>query len=50
MIVSHHPIIFSGLKRLTGRNYVERTVLRAIKSGIALYAIHTNLDNVTYWR
>jgi len=46
MIVSHHPIIFTGLKRLTGRNYVERTVLRAIKSGIALYAIHTNLDNV----
>ena len=46
MIVSHHPIIFSGLKRLTGRNYIERTVLRAIKSGIALYAIHTNLDTV----
>ena len=46
MIVSHHPIIFSGLKRLTGRNYVERTILMAIKSGIALYAIHTNLDNV----
>ena len=46
MIVSHHPIIFSGLKRLTGRNYIERTVLRAIKSGIALYAIHTNLDNI----
>ncbi len=46
MIVSHHPIIFSGLKRLTGKNYVERTVLRAIKSGIALYAIHTNLDNI----
>ena len=46
LIISHHPIIFSGLKRLTGSNYVERTVLRAIKSGIALYAIHTNLDNV----
>jgi dinuclear metal center YbgI/SA1388 family protein len=46
LIVSHHPIIFSGLKRLTGNTYVERTVLRAIKSGIALYAIHTNLDNV----
>lgn len=46
MIVSHHPIIFSGLKSLTGRSYVERTVLRAIKSGIVLYSIHTNLDNV----
>ena len=46
LIVSHHPIVFSGLKRLTGANYVERTVLRAIKSGIALYAIHTNLDNI----
>ena len=46
LIVSHHPIIFSGLKRLTGNTHVERTVLRAIKSGIALYAIHTNLDNV----
>jgi len=46
LIISHHPIIFSGLKRLTGRTYVERTVQRAIKSGISLYAIHTNLDNV----
>lgn len=46
MIVSHHPIIFRGLKKLTGRNYVERTVISAIRHGIALYAIHTNLDNV----
>ena len=46
MIVSHHPIIFKGLKRLTGRTYVERTVIRAIRHGIAIYAIHTNLDNV----
>lgn len=46
VIVSHHPIVFKGLKSLTGKNYVERTVLKAIKNDIALYAIHTNLDNV----
>lgn len=47
LIVSHHPIIFGGLKRLNGSNYVERTVMMAIKNDIALYAIHTNLDNVS---
>ncbi len=46
MIVAHHPIIFSGIKKLTGKNYVERTVIKAIKNDIAIYAIHTNLDNV----
>ncbi|MBX2963544.1 MAG: Nif3-like dinuclear metal center hexameric protein [Cyclobacteriaceae bacterium] len=46
MIVAHHPIIFKGLKKITGSNYVERTVLKAIKNDIAIYAIHTNLDNV----
>jgi dinuclear metal center YbgI/SA1388 family protein len=46
LIVSHHPIVFGGLKSLTGATYVERTVIRAIRSGIAIYAIHTNLDNV----
>lgn len=46
MIVAHHPIIFKGLKKLTGSNYVERTVLKAIRNHIALYAIHTNLDNI----
>ncbi len=45
MIVAHHPIIFSGLKRLSGRNYVERVVIQAIKKDIILYAAHTNLDN-----
>ena len=45
-IVSHHPIVFKGLKSFTGANYVERTVVKAIKNNIALYAIHTNLDNV----
>ena len=46
LIVAHHPIIFKGLKTLTGKNYVERTVIKAIKNDIAVYAIHTNLDNV----
>ena len=45
LIVSFHPIIFSGLKKLNGRNYVERTVIKAIKNDIAIYAIHTALDN-----
>jgi dinuclear metal center YbgI/SA1388 family protein len=46
LVVSHHPIIFKGLKSLTGRTYVERAVLSAIRNNVALYAIHTNLDNV----
>ena len=46
MVISHHPLLFKGLKKLTGSNYVERTVELAIKNNIALYAIHTNLDNV----
>ena len=46
LIISHHPIVFRGLKTITGKNYVERTVLKAIKNDIAIYAIHTNLDNV----
>jgi dinuclear metal center YbgI/SA1388 family protein len=45
LIVSFHPIIFKGIKSLTGQNYVERTVLKAIKNDIAIYAIHTALDN-----
>ncbi|MCY2688067.1 Nif3-like dinuclear metal center hexameric protein [Salinimicrobium sp. TH3] len=45
LIISFHPIIFSGLKKLTGSNYVERTVLKAIKNDIAIYATHTALDN-----
>lgn len=48
LIVAHHPILFKGIKRLNGRNYVERTLLKAIKSDIAIYAIHTNLDNVSH--
>lgn len=46
LIVAHHPIIFSGLKKINGKNYVEKTIIRAIKNDIAIYAIHTNLDNV----
>lgn len=45
LIVSFHPIIFAGLKKINGKNYVERVVLKAIKNNIAIYAIHTALDN-----
>lgn len=48
MVVAHHPIVFKGLKRLTGSGYVERTVISAIKNNVAVYAIHTNLDNVAH--
>ena len=46
LIVAHHPIVFRGLKRFTGANYVERTVISALKHNVAIYAIHTNLDNI----
>ncbi|NUM31216.1 MAG: Nif3-like dinuclear metal center hexameric protein [Bacteroidetes bacterium] len=46
LIISHHPIIFKGLKKITGSNYIEKTILKAIQNGISIYAIHTNLDNV----
>ena len=45
LIISFHPIIFSGLKKLTGKNYVERVVIKAIQHKIAIYATHTALDN-----
>ncbi len=47
LIISHHPIVFSGLKKINGNNYVERAIIAAIKNDIAIYAIHTNLDNVS---
>jgi dinuclear metal center YbgI/SA1388 family protein len=47
LVIAHHPIIFSGLKKLNGKNYIERTVIKAIQNNIAIYAIHTNLDHVT---
>ncbi len=46
LIIAHHPIIFSGIKKLNGNNYIERTIIKAIKNNIAIYAIHTNLDNI----
>src|SRR3982751_5330158 len=46
LVVAHHPIIFGGLKKINGKNYVEKTIITAIKKDIAIYAIHTNLDNV----
>ena len=46
LVIAHHPIIFDGLKKLNGATYIERTVIKAIKNDIAIYAIHTNLDNV----
>lgn len=48
LVIAHHPIVFGGLKKFTGRNYVERTVIKAIQSNVAIYAIHTNLDNVSH--
>ena len=45
-ILCFHPIIFSGLKKITGKTYVERVVAKAIKNDIAIYAIHTALDNL----
>lgn len=44
LIVSHHPLIFRGLKNLLATNNVNRTLLKAIEHGIALYSSHTNLD------
>ncbi|HZJ59372.1 MAG TPA: Nif3-like dinuclear metal center hexameric protein [Chitinophagaceae bacterium] len=46
LLIAHHPIIFAGLKKINGKNYVEKAVIAAIKNDIAIYAIHTNLDNV----
>ena len=46
LIIAHHPIIFKGLKKITGTNYIERAVIKALKNDIAIYAIHTNLDNI----
>ena len=46
LIIAHHPIIFKGLKRINGKTYVEQVIIEAIKNDIAIYAAHTNLDNV----
>jgi dinuclear metal center YbgI/SA1388 family protein len=46
LIIAHHPIVFEGLKKITGKNYIEKTIIKAIKNDVAIFAIHTNLDNV----
>ena len=46
LIVAHHPVVFRGLKKINGTNWVERTVMKALRAHVAVYAIHTNLDNV----
>jgi len=45
LIVSHHPLLFKGLKCIAGQTYIERCVLKAIKNDIVIYSAHTNLDN-----
>lgn len=45
LVVCFHPILFSGIKKITGKNYVERAILKAIKNDISIYAVHTALDN-----
>jgi dinuclear metal center YbgI/SA1388 family protein len=46
LVISHHPVIFNPLKRITGKNYTEKIVLLAIHNNIAIYCAHTNLDNI----
>lgn len=46
LIIAHHPIIFSGIKQINGKNYIERVIIKAIQHNISIYAAHTNLDNV----
>jgi len=46
LIIAHHPVIFKGLKKITGDNFVEKVVIKAIKNDIAIYAAHTNLDGM----
>ncbi|MBN2349683.1 MAG: Nif3-like dinuclear metal center hexameric protein [Bacteroidales bacterium] len=48
LIISHHPVVFSGIKKITGRNATEKILIKAIQNNIALYAVHTNIDSVRY--
>jgi len=48
LVVAHHPILFKGINKINGKNYVEQAIIYAIKHDIAIYAIHTNLDNVLH--
>lgn len=45
LIVSHHPLLFKGCKSITGKDYIERCIIKALKNDIVIYAMHTNLDN-----
>lgn len=47
LIISHHPLLFKGLKRISGRNEIERIVIKAIKNDIVIYSAHTNMDNAS---
>ena len=53
LVVSHHPLLFHGLKSISGRSYIERCVMKAIKHDLCIYSAHTNLDNapegVNWW-
>ena len=48
LIVAHHPLIFKGIKKLNGSNAIERTIIKALKNNVAIYALHTNLDNLLH--
>lgn len=48
LVISHHPLIFQGIKSLTGKNYIERVIIKALKHDICLYSAHTNLDNALW--
>ena len=45
LIVSHHPLLFRGLKQISDANQVQRTVMKALKNDIAVVSMHTNMDN-----
>ena len=47
LIISHHPLIFGGIKRLSGSNYIEKAIIKAIKYDISIYSCHTSIDNVS---
>ncbi len=46
LVIAHHPVIFKGLTSITGKSYIERVIIKAIRNNIAIYSIHTNLDNI----
>lgn len=48
LIISHHPLLFKGIKRLTGSTHIEKSIIKAISAGITIYSCHTSLDNATY--